>query len=189
MLGFILGVSETAGPMRLLIARRQLGMILALMAMLIGPADTFANTLPSPTGKPILIIGGAIDRTNVDGEAHLDRAMLEALGLRTLETTNPFETGVQRFSGVLLRDVLRLVGGDDKTMMVASALDGYTVEIPVADAIAYDVLLAMTWNGERMTVRRRGPIWVIYPIDQTPELRDEIFSNRTIWQLKRLTVR
>lgn len=175
--------------MRLLMAQCRLGIILALMAILHGPVAATANTLPSPTDKPILILGGAIDHTNAADEAHLDRPMLEALGLKTVKTTNPFETGVQEFTGVLLHDVLRLVGGDDKTMIIATALDGYTVEIPVTDAITYDVLLAMMWNGERMTVRRRGPIWVIYPIDQHPELRNEIYSNRTIWQLKRLTVR
>ncbi len=144
--------------------------------------------LPAPSGPPILTVEGAIAVTNVGDTATFDRAMLEELGMRTLQTSNPFETGVQTFDGVLLRDVLRRVGATGE-MLSAFALDGYTVEIPVSDVETYDVLLAMRWNGKVMNVRYKGPLWVIYPVDRHRELQTESYSNRTIWQLKRLVVR
>ncbi len=173
--------------MHVLRAVRAAGFLLALLVIaLMSPAR--AASLPQPVGPTILTVTGNIEHTNVGEEARFDRVMLEALGVHKLSTSNPFETGVQVFEGVLLRDVLRRVGASGD-MLAAFALDGYTVEIPVADVAKYDVLLAMTWNGETMTVRRKGPLWVIYPVDRHKELRSESYSNRTIWQLKRLVVR
>ena len=50
------------------------------------------------------------------------------------------------------------------------------------------MLLATTWKGKVMTVRDKGPIWVVYPVDQHAELADEMYSSRSIWQLTKLTV-
>ena len=163
----------------------------ALAALLLtwpgGPALA-QDPLPSPTGPVILTVEGAISMTNTGATATFDRGMLEALGMRTLQTSNPFETGQHEFEGVLLRDVLDRVGAKGE-LLTAFALDGYTVEIPVSDAAAYDIILAMVWNGKPMRVRNKGPLWVIYPVDHHKELRSERYSNRTIWQLKRLVVR
>ena len=151
-----------------------------------GPA--MAAPLPTPTGEVILTVEGTIQTTNVGATAQFDREMLNALGVHKKTSSNPFETGTHDFEGVLLRDVLDRVGARGE-MLAAFALDGYTVEIPLSDAETYDVLLATTWNGEVMSVRRKGPLWVIYPVDDFPELRTESYSNRTIWQLTRIVVR
>jgi hypothetical protein len=152
------------------------------------PAQGFAEPLPQPSGEVLLSVAGAIETTNAEGEARFDRAMLEALGMERLETSNPFEPGVHVFEGPRLSAVLDRVGARGSTV-TAKALDGYEIDIPFSDAADYGVLLAMRWNGETMTVRRKGPIWIVYPVDQNPELNIESFSSRSIWQLSRLTVR
>ena len=43
-------------------------------------------------------------------------------------------------------------------------------------------------NGKAMDVRNKGPIWIIYPIDEFPELKTEEISGRSIWQLDKLLV-
>ncbi|MGJ3258112.1 MAG: molybdopterin-dependent oxidoreductase [Rhodospirillales bacterium] len=159
--------------------------VLALAAT--GIPRNAAADLGKPTGKVILTVGGKISETNVGDEARFDRAMLEEVGMRTLKTRNPFETGMHMFEGVLLSDLLRRVGATGETL-VAYALDGYAIEIPVSDAAKYPVLLALIWNGKEMSVRNKGPIWVIYPVDEFEELKDEEFSSRSIWQLERIVV-
>jgi len=160
-------------------------LVMSLLAM--APLRVSAG-MEKPTGNVILSISGAITETNAGSDAIFDRDMLRALGMHSLITTNPFETGLQRFEGVLLSDVLKHTGATGKTI-IAHALDGYTVEIPAADATRYPVLLAMVWNGQEMTVRNKGPLWVVYPVDQFDELKKEIFSIRSIWQLTRLTIK
>lgn len=160
--------------------------LIALSAAFMLP-DAKAATLPQPTGKVLLTVSGAITQHNTGDEAAFDRAMLQSLGMHKLRTTNPFETGIHEFEGVLLRDVLDKVGATG-SKLIAFALDGYAVEIPASDAREYEVLLALVWNGKQMTVRNKGPIWVIYPLDRYDELKDEKYSARSIWQLGRLVV-
>lgn len=149
---------------------------------------TFADAaMVKPTGKVLLVVTGKINETNMGAEAHLDRALLQSIGIKKLSTSNQYEPGVHDYEGVMLKDLLSFVGASGTTL-VALALDGYSIEIPVHDAERYPVLLAMEKKGEPMTVREKGPIWVIYPIDQFKELHDQKYSSRSIWQLNRIDV-
>lgn len=160
------------------------GVIVALLCGV--PGDTHAE-MQKPTGPVILTVSGEIGESNAGGDAVFDRDMLKSIGIKSLATTNPFDTGLQRYEGILLSDLLTHVGAKGTTL-VAIALDGYTVEIPISDAKTYPVMLAMVWNGKEMTVRNKGPIWVVYPVDQFEKLKEEIYSIRSIWQLTRLIV-
>ena len=113
---------------------------------------------------------------------------LEALGVQTVRTATPWTEGVQDFTGVRMRDLLAAVGAQGSTLAL-TALNDYTVEIPIADARAYDVIVAYRRNGEAMAVRDKGPLWIIYPLDQHAELRDPEHQARMIWQLRRIDVR
>lgn len=146
-----------------------------------------AKGLPEPSSETLITIDGKIGFTNDKGEAKFDREMLKALGTRSITTPNPFETGIHTFEGVLIRDLLKAVQAKG-TRLVAVAHDGYTVEVPIEDTAKYPVMLAMIWNGKEMKIRNRGPLWIIYPIGQYPELIHQKYSARSVWQLKRLTV-
>lgn len=143
--------------------------------------------MAKPDGKPLLVVTGKIKETNVGAEAHLDRALLYSIGLKKLATSNQYEPGIHNYEGIMLQDLLSFLGASGTTL-VATALDGYSVEIPVHDAERYPVILAMKSNGVPMAVRDKGPIWIIYPIDQFKELKDQKYSARSIWQLKQLDV-
>lgn len=169
-------------------ARALRWLVVALAVCIAWPLGALAGELAAPAGKVILTIDGKISRTTNGREALFDRAALEALGLQALTTSNPFEKGAQHYEGVLLSKVLTLVGATG-SKLAARALDGYTVEIPVKDAFDYPVLLAMKWNGKIMRVRNKGPLWIVYPVDQYQELNHQDISGRSIWQLQRLTVK
>ncbi len=34
-----------------------------------------------------------------------------------------------------------------------------------------------------MSIRENGPLWVIYPMSEHPELQEAIYTSRLIWQL------
>lgn len=160
--------------------------VIALGFGIIRPAA--ADKLELPRTQVLLTVLGSIERTNSSDKALFDRAMLEGLGMRTMKTSsNPFEPGKHEFEGVLLRDILNAVGASGDTI-IAGALDGYKIQIPVSDAYDYDVLVAMIWNGKVMRVRDRGPLWILYPIDQHKELNSAEYSGRSIWQLNTLNI-
>ena len=146
-----------------------------------------ADPLPRPQGRVVLTVAGKIANTNAEGEARFDFAMLESLGGRTLTTTTPWTDGRQSFTGVLMRDLMTRVGAFG-THVRAVALNDYSYVIDLSDFDKYPVLLAHTQNGERLRIRDKGPLWIVYPRDEFAELADKPVEPRMVWQLQRLVV-
>lgn len=169
-------------------------MIAALLAGTLALSGAIAEEpragdgLASPEGEIILRVAGDITRTNASGEAHFDRAMIEAMPLTTLETTTVVTDGVKTFEGVLMRDLLDAVGAEGETV-TAVALNDYAIDIPLEDFERYDVVAAFRMDGERLTPRDKGPLWIVYPRDDFDELQDIRYDYRWVWQLVRLEVR
>jgi hypothetical protein len=140
-----------------------------------------------PQGQVILTVRGRITATNIGAEARFDRALLLARGSDELRTTTPFTDGESTYSGVLVSRLLELVGALG-TQLQCRALNDYAVTIPVAEVRDYPVLLALNRDGRPLSVRERGPMWIIYPWSQYPELDDRIHRQRSIWQLMTIEV-
>lgn len=160
---------------------------LALCLPLAAPALAEAS-LAQPAGEPILTVSGAIEAKNSGDTATFDLAMLEAMTPVTIETSTIWTDGVQSFTGVSLKDLLEHLGASG-TMLAASALNDYTVEIPVSDAVEGGPILAYAMNGKALSVRDKGPLWVIYPYDAKSEYQTEVIYSRSIWQLAKIEVR
>ncbi len=146
-----------------------------------------AGPLPQPSGRVILTISGAIENTNGDGVARFDRAMIERIGVTEMNTSTSWTDGVMRFEGVLARDLLEAVGASGDQVS-ARALNDYTIEIPLSDFESYDVLFAFRMDGIDLTSRDKGPLWVVYPRDQHPKLRNPEIDAKWVWQLVKLDV-
>src|SRR5918912_2298538 len=87
-----------------------------------------AAPLAAPSGPVVLSISGRINRSNAPGRADFDLAMLAALPQHEIVTHTPWHSGVQSFSGPLLREVLAQAGAGGR-MLVATALNDYRCEI------------------------------------------------------------
>lgn len=160
-----------------------------LLTMLVGfCTGAYAAPLPAPTGPVILTVTGAIQNGNAEGRADFDRAMLESLGVAELATSTPWTEGVPVFRGVKAVKLLDALGVTKGTLK-ATAINDFSVDIDVADLRQYDALLAWEQDGHELRVRDRGPLWIVWPRDQVPELRDEADNAKWIWQLKALEVR
>ena len=126
--------------------------------------------------------------TNADGSAQFDRPMLEALGMQQVETTTPWHPGTVRFEGVSLARLMQVVGAEGDRVSVV-ALNDYSSEIPMEDFARYGTILALKRDGAYMPVRDKGPLFVIYPYDSTPELKHQKFYARSVWQVAKIIVR
>ncbi|MFC3291876.1 oxidoreductase [Modicisalibacter luteus] len=147
----------------------------------------WADTLPMPEGQAVLKVTGKITQTNVGDEAHFDYAMLEALGMHVIETHTPWTEGMSRFAGPLGRDLLDAVGAQGDLLKV-KALNEFVADVPIADLRSHDVILAVERDGERMPVRDFGPIFVLYPFDENPDLLNETYRFRSVWQVSSIRV-
>jgi hypothetical protein len=140
----------------------------------------YADALPQPQGKVLIVVTGDIEYTNNGAEAQFDRAMLDSLGVTKMVTATAWHPQGTEFAGVLARRLMEAVGAKGDTV-TATAANDYKVTIPIEDFTKYDVLLATHIDGEELRLRTKGPIWVIYPegVDLPPHVRQE----RMIWQL------
>lgn len=162
------------------------------MALCGVPAAT-AEGLGAPAGMVVLTLTGKIAKTNSEGAAEFDLAMLEALPSATATVTAPHwpetEGGPHRFDGTLMRDLLETVGAKGDTLR-ALALDGYEIDLPVSDVTRYPVLLAWKLDGRHLKLGGKGPLWIVYPVNQFPELaRDETNRDKWVYALVHLEVR
>lgn len=114
---------------------------------------------------------------------------LAALPQTTVVTANDYVNDAVAFTGPSLKSLLERVGVGREATLTARALNDFSVNIPASDAFDYEVVVAILADGKPMPVRDKGPIWVIYPMDDHPELRTNIYNSRLIWQLRSITVR
>jgi hypothetical protein len=151
-------------------------------------AGIAANGLALPRDRVVLTVTGAIGLTNAPARAEFDLDMLERLGLGRLRTWTPWTEGDVEFQGVLARRLMEAIRANG-TEVDALALNDYKQTIPLEDFDRYDVLLATRVNGELMQVRDKGPIWIVYPWSEHPELDDFATREKSVWQLSALHVR
>ncbi|NBO20492.1 MAG: hypothetical protein EBU97_00725, partial [Rhodobacteraceae bacterium] len=151
-----------------------------------GSRAAAGEPLPPPQGPVVLTVTGAISVTNVGDTAQFDMAMLQALPKAGFSTATLWTEGVPSFQGVALSDLLARLSVTSGTLQ-ATALNDYSVDIPVTDAVAGGPILAYAMNDTPLSVRDKGPLWVIYPFDKGAEYSTEVIYARSIWQLAKIT--
>ena len=111
-----------------------------------------------------------------------------------IETQTAWTEGAHHFEGIALTDILKKAGIDASTAKASALLrltawNDYIVDIPLRDAVDYKTLVAAFMDGKRLTIKDKGPYWLVYPRDSYSELQDSRFDHRWSWQLKELTVK
>lgn len=162
---------------------RTLAYYLCFLAFAAFPAA--AETLAMPKGQVLLTVSGNITTTNDAGTAVLDLEMLQALETRKIETTTIWTEGTQVFEGVRLKTLVDALGLEGTTLR-ATAINDYAVDIPFADATQDGPIVAYLLNGKEMSVRDKGPLWIVYPYDENADFRTEVIYSRSIWQMTRI---
>jgi hypothetical protein len=139
-------------------------------------------------GRPVLTlraqVKGAPERVIV-----LTMADIAALPQHSFSTRTPWYPKARKFTGPLLRDLLRHHGIEGATLLRAFALNNYRADIPAEDVLRHDVVLARLIDDQPMAIRDKGPLFIIYPFDSDDRLQSERYYNRCAWQLKALEAR
>jgi hypothetical protein len=164
---------------------KRFALSLLLLAL---PCLVRAAEIPMPTGKVILSVTGSIQNKNQGDKALFDRKMLQDLGLIEMKTSTTWTNGVVVFEGVSAAKLLDYTGATGQTL-TAIAINDYKVDLRIDELRKYPVMLALTMNGRDLELRDKGPIWIVYPRDQYPELAGEENSYKWIWQLNSMVVK
>lgn len=134
---------------------------------------------PALADDPLLTVVG------LDGTQTYDQAALQAFGPVSFATSTIWTEGQPTFTGIPLQTILTDAGIDQGTVS-AVAINDYAVQIPVDEVTADYPIVAFQQDGQAMSVRDKGPLWVIYPYDSDPALQSEVTYARSIWQLVRI---
>lgn len=157
-----------------------------------GPEVPVFVDLPPLSGPVILTVSGAFNRGAGAGAAtgtvEFDLAMLQALDGTSFSTSSIWTEGVHEFTGVSLQLLAGYLGLDAGAILRCAAINDYVIDVPVTDAVAGGPIIAYAMDGAAMSVRERGPLWLLYPFDSDPAYKSETIYTRSIWQLDRIEV-
>jgi len=174
------------GPTMTMTVRQTVFHILYALALVLSATNALALDLPR--GKVVLTVSGKeIANANQDGKAVFDIDMLEALPGRSASIETPWYPDAREFSGPFLRSVLASAGAKGTSIRI-KALNDYVVTVPFSDAQRIDTILATRTDGRLMSVRDKGPLFLVYPFDLDRSLYDETYFARSVWQISEIEV-
>ena len=157
---------------------RRIGVAFWLAAALLAAGGAEAQA-----EEPILTVSGL-----TDGSRELALGDLRRMGATELTTSTPWTDRAETFTGVSgtrFVEALGATGGE----VVAQALNDYRVVIPFDVLGSDDVLVAYARNGEPMSVRDKGPVWILFPFDADRRFLSDTYRTYSIWNLSHLEFR
>lgn len=125
--------------------------------------------------EPILTVEGASRKV-------YDRSELAASFRQSEIITTTTWTGPEpiRFEGPRLGDLAE-AGSLSGVDLLVSAENGYTSRIPWEMIRTFDPILAISANGEPLTLRTKGPVFLVWPRSEHPELLAETTDGMWTW--------
>lgn len=172
---------------------RQWSILALIVGLLLALALASSQNHASPTAVQLPVAGLKVVLPEEEADHQTGRVQvlsadeLISLPINHVSTSTVVTDGTLTFTGVLMRDLLSYIDYFPDTL-TATALNDYEIDIPVADFIDFDVLLAWQVDNEVLTTSDKGPFWIIYPRDHHSRLQDIRYDYRWVWQLHQLTL-
>lgn len=135
--------------------------------------------------ETVLTVTGKHGLSSDDTPIELTLAMLEELPATTFTSETPWTEGPTVWEGVRLSELMKHLESST-TRFHAVALDDYEITFEDVDLEQYPVILAYKKDGKYMSVRELGPLWIMFPFDDFPNLNIQINRARSIWQLQKI---
>ena len=179
---------------RQFLAAGLLGMSTAAMAA--SKKQPAACAAPKDGGPVLLTLTGAIGAGNRGAldpaldqmmakqklqfnRAHtFDFASLSALPQTTIKPTLEYDNKPHVLSGPLLADVVNAAGASAASDVLLRAVDGYAVQVALADIRKYRFIVATHLDGKAIPLGGLGPLWAVYDADSFPDIMEKPISAR-----------
>ena len=161
------------------------------------PAHAAAQQVPkSLKGPAILTVSGLIGKGNRGAldpaldqmmvkqkikfdKAHaFDFAALAAMPAVTIKPTLEYDGKVHTLRGPLLANVARAAGAPEGSRLLLRAVDGYSVVLPLGDAVKYRYIVATHLDDQPMPLGGLGPVWAVYEADQFADMMAKSIADR-----------
>lgn len=148
----------------------------------------FAMPTPEVIAEEAVLTVTPVNKEGVQAPAiNFTLDEIKALPGTEFVTNTIWTKGQRLFRGVSLHSFLDHVGSTG-TKLKATAANDYSVEIPVSDAVENGPIIAYEMDEKALTIRDKGPLWIVYPYDHDPKYQTEAVYSRSIWQLVAIEV-
>lgn len=157
-----------------------------------------AGAATGQAGPALLTITGAIGRGNrgpldpaldqmmAKQQIRFDRAhafdyrALTSLPAVSIRPTLEYDAKVHTLRGPLLGQVIEATGArmDHTLKLVLRAIDGYTVNLTLAQARRYRFIVATHLDGRPMPLGGLGPLWAVFDADRHPDVATRPLAER-----------
>jgi hypothetical protein len=149
---------------------------------------TAATVSAWATDSPLLTVGGEIGKRNAGNVFAFTENEFMRLPQSVIVTGTTW-TPKSRWEGPRADTVMAYVGASTGTALRITAVDDYNVTIPWGDMARWGIVLAHSRDGHRLQRSQWGPLFVIYPRDDSPrELGTPMTEAKFIWQVNRIDV-
>lgn len=103
----------------------------------------------------------------------------------SFSTETPWFPKKSEFKGILFKEVLTKAKISENSQLQIVAWDNFNAQVPAKDAFEYNTILTTHIDGKRITLRDKGPFFLMYPLTN-PQLRTGVYYNRSVWQIKEI---
>ena len=158
---------------------------LFMFLLLLGPGNGlfFAMSLAgtsSTASQVVLTVEHEDKQTHLTVLSKFTLADLMLLPATKFTTSTIWTAENQTFTGVELSELIKHLEIKGNVLH-AIALDEYYFDLPMTDALPGGPIVAYLNNGNRMTVREKGPLWIVYPYDENKKFQTEEIYARSVW--------
>lgn len=124
-----------------------------------------------------------------DRSINLTLSELKEMPANEVSTETIWTDKRHTFSSVSFKDLLETLNIDASGRKVKMiALNDYSIEVEVDTLIKNNAFIAYFMDGKKMRIRDKGPLWVLYPFSDQPEINIPPFQAHSIWQLKTIVI-
>lgn len=113
--------------------------------------------------------------------AHVfDFETLAGMPHQSIRPTLEYDAKPHRLDGPLLTEVLQAAGAPqaDTTRVLLRAVDGYAVQVALAEIRKYRLIVATHLDGAPMPLGGLGPLWAVLDADRYPDLASRPLNQR-----------
>lgn len=107
-----------------------------------------------------------------------DFASLSALPQTTIKPTLEYDSKQHVLNGPLLSEVMNAAGAAAASDVLLRAVDGYAVQVAMADIRKYRFIVATHLDGKPIPLGGLGPLWAVYDADSFPDVMAKPLSAR-----------
>jgi hypothetical protein len=108
---------------------------------------------------------------------------LDTLPQQEFVTKLPWLKDKHKYQGVKLSDIATMLGDESYRSATLHALNNYEADVPRTDIEQYHPVIVYRVDNQQMSVRDKGPYWLVYDLSRYPELNVIRYQAQMVWQL------